>query len=77
MQHDGYLDFKPDSPDLLAIERAAAKVSTIVTIYLDRPAILNNVVDKTSALTGNFGVSDQSLLDIITGKDKPQGRLTF
>jgi beta-glucosidase len=47
MQHDGYLDFKPDSPDLLAIERAAAKVSTIVTIYLDRPTILNNVVDKT------------------------------
>jgi beta-glucosidase len=77
MQHEGDLDFKSDNPDLLAIERSAAKVPTIVTIYLDRPAILNNVADKASALIGNFGVSDQSLLDVITGKDNPQGRLPF
>jgi beta-glucosidase len=77
MQHEGDLDFKADNPDLLAIQRAAVKVPTIVTVYLDRPAILTNVVDKTSALLGNFGVSDEALFDVITGKDKPLGRLPF
>jgi beta-glucosidase len=77
MQHEGDLDFKADNPDFLAIQRAAAKVPTIVTIYLDRPAILTNIVSKSAALLGNFGVSDVDLLDVIIGKDKPQGRLPF
>jgi beta-glucosidase len=77
MQHEGDLDFKADNPDLLAIQRAAAILPTIVTVYLDRPAILTNVVDKTSALLGNFGVSDEAFFDVITGKDKPLGRLPF
>jgi beta-glucosidase len=34
-------------------------------------------VDKTSALLGNFGVSDEAFFDVITGKDKPLGRLPF
>jgi len=77
MQHEGDLDFKADDPDFLAIQSAAARVPTIVTIYLDRPAILTNVVDKTAALLGNFGVSDEALLDVIAGKDQPQGKLPF
>lgn len=77
MQHEGDLDFKADNPDLVALQSAAAKVPTILTIYLDRPAILTNVVDKTSAVLGNFGVSDEALLDVITGNDKPHGRLPF
>jgi beta-glucosidase len=77
MQHEGDLDFKSDNQDLLAIQRAAAKVPTIVTVYLDRPAILTNLVVKTTALLGNFGVSDEALFDVIIGKDKPLGRLPF
>jgi beta-glucosidase len=77
MQHEGDLDFKADNPDFLAIQHTAAQVPTIVTIYLDRPAILTNVVDKTAALLGNFGVSDEALFDVISGKDQPQGKLPF
>ena len=47
----------------------------MVTVYLDRPAILGNVRDKASAILANFGVSDGALFDVLTGKAKPQGKL--
>ncbi len=78
MQHEGDLDFKADNKDYLALEAITkAKVPAVVTIYLDRPAILTNVVDKAAAILGNFGVSDQALLAVITGKDAPEGKLPF
>ncbi len=78
MQHEGDLDFKADNPDYQALVRAAAaKIPVVLTIYLDRPSILTNVVDKTAAILGNFGVSDAALFAVLTGKDKPQGHLPF
>jgi len=75
IQHEGDLDFKPDNPDLLAIQEAAHHVPTIVTVYLDRPAILTNIRESASALIGNFGVSDDALMNVIIGRAKPEGRL--
>ena len=49
----------------------------LVTVYLDRPAILNSLRDRASALIGNFGVSDAALLDVVTGKAQPEGKLPF
>lgn len=77
MQHEGDLDFKDGAPDYEAIKAAAAKVPTIVSVFLDRPAILTNVKDQASALIGDFGVSDEALLDVVMGKAKPEGRLPF
>lgn len=77
MQHEGSLDFADDNPDYQAIAKASAKVPTIVTVYLDRPAILAKFHDKVGALLVNFGASDRALLDVITGKAKPEGRLPF
>jgi beta-glucosidase len=48
-----------------------------VTIYLDRPAILAKFNSKVAGLLANFGTSDRALLDVITGKGNPQGRLPF
>jgi beta-glucosidase len=76
-QHEGNLGFLDGSPDYEAIKSAAAKVPTIVTIYLDRPAILTNIQDKAAAIVGNFGVSDANLLEVLTGKAKPEGKLPF
>ena len=77
MQHEGNLGFAADNAELTEIERIAVKVPTIVTIYLDRPAILTALKDRASALIGNFGVSDAALLDVITGVAAPEGRLPF
>lgn len=76
-QHEGDLGFKEGNADYEAIKAASAKVPTVVTIYLDRPAILSNVKDKVAALLGNFGVSDAALFDVLTGKVAPQGHLPF
>jgi beta-glucosidase len=77
MQHEGSLDFADDNADYQMINRAISKVPTIVTVYLDRPAILSKFNGRVGALLANFGVSDRALLDVISGKAKPDGRLPF
>ncbi|MBT9473178.1 MAG: glycoside hydrolase family 3 N-terminal domain-containing protein [Pseudomonadota bacterium] len=77
MQHEGDLDFKDGAADYEAIKQASAKVPTIVSVFLDRPAILTGVKDRASVLIGDFGVSDAALLDVLMGKAKAQGRLPF
>lgn len=78
MQHEGSLAFTDGNADYEAIKNAALRApKTIVTVYLDRPAILTNVKDKATAILGNFGVSDSALFDVISGKAKPEGKLPF
>lgn len=74
-QHEGDLSFKDGAADYEAIKAASARVPTIVSVYLDRPAILTNVRDKAAALIGDFGASDDALLDALTGIAPPQGKL--
>jgi beta-glucosidase len=76
-QNEGDLSFKDGNVEYKAIKAASAKVPTVVTVYLDRPAILTNIKDKVAALIGNFGVSDAALFDVLTGKAIPQGKLPF
>ena len=40
MQHEGSLAFRDGDPDYETFKRVSATVPTIVTVYLDRPAIL-------------------------------------
>jgi beta-glucosidase len=77
MQHEGDLGFLNGNPEFEEIKRITAAVPTIVTVYLDRPAILTELKDRASALVGNFGVSDAALLDVLTGAARPEGRLPF
>lgn len=76
-QKEGRLDFRDGDPDYEALKAIAAKIPVIAAIYLDRPAILTNIRDKTAALLANFGASDDALLDVILGKAQTQGRLPF
>jgi len=77
MQHEGDLGFRDGDKEFEEIKRITAAVPTIVTVYLDRPAILTGLKDRASALVANFGVSDVALLDVLTGAAKPEGRLPF
>ncbi len=58
IQHEGRLDFRDGDAGYEAIKQASAVVPTIVTIDLDRPAILTNVKGKAKAIIGAFGASD-------------------
>jgi beta-glucosidase len=77
MQHEGSLDFRNGDKEFEEIKRISAAVPTIVTVYLDRPAILTSLRDRVSALIVNFGVSDAALLDVLTGAARPEGSLPF
>ena len=76
-QSEGRLDYRDTDPAYAALVKASAKVPTIFSVSLDRPAILTNVKDKAAALIGNFGVDDGALLDVLCGKTKPEGHLPF
>lgn len=75
--HEGSLAFKDGDPDYEAFKRVSALVPTIATVYLDRPAVLTPLTERARALLGNFGVSDQALLDVLTGRARPEGTLPF
>jgi beta-glucosidase len=75
--HEGDLGFRAGNAEFEEIKRITAAVPTIVTVYLDRPAILTELKDRASALVGNFGVSDAALLDVLTGVAQPEGKLPF
>lgn len=77
MQHEGDLGFRDGNAEYELIKRVSAIVPTIVTVYLDRPAILTAIRDRARALVANFGVSDAALLDVLTGVTSPEGRLPF
>ncbi len=73
--HAGDLDFK--SPEKERILALLDKLPTIVDIYLDRPAVIPEIAEKSAGLLADFGASDAAVLDIIFGKCMPCGKLPF
>jgi beta-glucosidase len=73
--HAGDLDFK--EPEKSRILNILSKVPTVVDIYLERPAVIPEIAEKSAALLGNFGANSDAVLDVIFGKFAPQGKLPF
>jgi beta-glucosidase len=76
-QHEGDLDFKDGDSDLVLIEDLAKTKPVIVVVYLDRPAVLTRLLPLSTSLIADFGASDKAVLDALTGRVKPVGRLPF
>ncbi len=75
--HEGSLAFSDSTPGFAEFLRVSARVPTIAVVSLDRPAILTPIKQHARALLASFGESDQALLDVLTGRARPQGRLPF
>jgi len=73
--HAGELDFK--EPEKSRILNILNKVPTVVDIYLERPAVIPEIAEKSAALVANFGANENALLDVLFGKFAPQGKLPF
>ncbi len=73
--HAGDLDFK--SPEKERILAVLTRVPTIVVIHLDRPAVIPEIAAGCVALLGEFGASDQAVLDVVFGYAAPEGKLPF
>lgn len=73
--HHGDLDFKDEAKaEIMSILES---VPTIVVINLDRPAVIPEIAAAAKALFGEFGASDEAVLNVVFGKAQPEGRLPF
>ncbi|WP_433063674.1 glycoside hydrolase family 3 protein [Dactylosporangium sp. CS-033363] len=62
------------------VERIAAigaAVPTILDVYLDRPAILADVLGAAASATANFGAAPSACVQVLFGEAAPQGKLPF
>lgn len=76
-QHEGDLDFKEGDSALALVKATGARIPTIVVVYLDRPAILSALLPFAQTLIADFGASDAAVMDALTGRVQPVGRLPF
>jgi beta-glucosidase len=64
--------------DLLEHVRAVMKKKpTIIALHLDNPLVVPELAKESAALVATFGVSDEALFDVLTGKFAPTGKLPF
>jgi beta-glucosidase len=76
-QHEGRLAFTEQDAAFAELLRVSPMVPTVFLTTLERPLILTNVSPLASALLGDFGILDEPLLALITGKLSPSGHLPF
>jgi beta-glucosidase len=70
------------SPSLAEIQAVMNEVGarrTVLAIYFRQPYVLDDAssLKNAGALIGTFGVSDTALMDVVSGRFAPQGKLPF
>jgi beta-glucosidase-like glycosyl hydrolase len=73
--HAGSLDFPPGL--VVRMQRVAAHCRLVVDVVLDRPAVLTPLLPVADAVVASYGTSDDALLEALTGRIPPRGRLPF
>ncbi len=62
---------------LARVRTLMANKPTIVALHLDNPLVVPELAREATALLATFGVSDDALLDVLTGAVAPTGKLPF
>ncbi|RJL24235.1 glycoside hydrolase family 3 protein [Bailinhaonella thermotolerans] len=73
--HCGSLAFAEDR--LAEILALLDKVPTVVSIRLERPAVIPEIAARAAAVLGEYGAGDRAFLDVVFGRATPEGRLPF
>jgi len=76
-QHEGRLALTEKDAAFAELLRVSPLVPTVFLTTLERPLILTNIRPHATALLGDFGISDEALLGLITGEVSPGGHLPF
>jgi beta-glucosidase len=71
--HQGSLEFAPGL--VYRLQQIAASCPLVLVVNLDRPAILTPFVDHAAAIVADYGSSARAVLDALTGRVAPRGRL--
>ncbi|MDU0346718.1 glycoside hydrolase family 3 N-terminal domain-containing protein [Microbacterium sp. KSW2-29] len=71
--HQGSLEFAPGL--VYRLNTIAASCPLVIVVNLDRPAILTPFVGHAAAIVADYGSSARAVLDALTGRVLPRGRL--
>ncbi|MEV7768270.1 glycoside hydrolase family 3 N-terminal domain-containing protein [Microbacterium sp. NPDC086615] len=71
--HQGSLEFAPGL--VYRLQQIAASCPLVLVVNLDRPAILTPFVGHAAAIVADYGSSAKAVLDALTGRVPPRGRL--
>ncbi len=64
--------------ETLAHVRSVARLKpTVVALHMDNPLVVPELASEAGAVLVTFGVSDEALLDVLTGRHPPTGKLPF
>ena len=69
----------PPLADIKAVMSEVGAKKTIIAVYFRQPFVLDDAsgLKNAGAILAHFSVSDTALMDVLTGKFKPRGRLPF
>ncbi len=69
----------PSLADINTVMAAVGAENTVISIYFRQPYVIDDAsgVRAAGALVATFGVSDNALMDVLTGVQNPQGKLPF
>ncbi|AQV98255.1 hypothetical protein BJN34_30765 [Cupriavidus necator] len=69
----------PSLADIQTVMNTVGPKKTILNIYFRQPYVLDDAsgLKQAGGILAGFGVSDSALMDVVTGKFKPQGKLPF
>ncbi len=69
----------PSLADIQAVMREVGPRRTVLAIYFRNPYVLDDAsgLKDAGAIVASFGVSDVALLDVLSGKSKPVGKMPF
>jgi beta-glucosidase len=69
----------PSLADIRAVMSEVGAPKTVLAIYFRQPYVLDQEsgLRDAGAILAAFGVSDSALMDVITGRFKPEGKLPF
>jgi beta-glucosidase len=69
----------PSLEDIRAVMREAGAAKTVLAIYFRQPFVLDegSGLRDAGAIVATFGVRDAPLMDVLTGRHKPSGKLPF
>jgi beta-glucosidase len=74
---DAPIDLTVPEATLTHAREIMRKGPTVVALHLDNPLVVPEIANEAAALLATFGVSDEALLDVLTGKFAPTGKLPF
>jgi len=69
----------PSLADIHAVMKEVGAERVVLNIYFRQPYVLDEAsgLKRAGAILAGFGVSDSALMDVITGKFPPRGKLPF